>query len=288
MNLTRRVLCSAVVGTVATFPGVPAGQQTFSSRVEAVRLDVLVTVNGQPLRGLTARDFEIRDNGIPQQVDLVTFEKIPLNVVLALDMSDSLTDEGLRHLRDAAGALLDELILDDRAGLITFNHALARPSAVTDEVATVKAGLGSARLGGLTALVDASHAAMTMAVAPGGRGLVVVFSDGLDTASWLSPDLVLATARRSEVVVYGVAVGRSGGDSFLEDLTDATGGRLLRVRSTDALRSTFLRILEEFRHRYLVSFTPQGVPAPGFHRLDVRVNVKNARVRARAGYTGES
>jgi len=266
----------------------PARQQTFTSRVEAVRLDVLVTVNGQPVRNLTAADFEIRDTGVLQQVDLVSFEKIPLNVVLALDMSDSLTDAGVTDLRQAAHGLLDALIPGDRAGLITFSHAVARRSRPSSEVAVVKSALEAARAEGQTSLIDASHAAMTMAVSPGARGLVVVFSDGLDTSSWLAPDLVLATARRSEVVVYGVAVGRSGGDDFLADLSDVTGGRLLRVRSTDALRSTFLRILEEFRHRYLVSFTPRGVPGAGWHRLQVRVKVRNARVRARAGYTGGS
>ena len=266
----------------------PARQQTFTSRVEAVRLDVLVTVNGQPVRNLTAADFEIRDTGVLQQVDLVSFEKIPLNVVLALDMSDSLTDAGVTDLRQAAHGLLDALIPGDRAGLITFSHAVARRSRPSSEVAVVKSALEAARAEGQTSLIDASHAAMTMAVSPGARGLVVVFSDGLDTSSWLAPDLVLTTARRSEVVVYGVAVGRSGGDDFLADLSDVTGGRLLRVRSTDALRSTFLRILEEFRHRYLVSFTPRGVPGAGWHRLQVRVKVRNARVRARAGYTGGS
>jgi hypothetical protein len=61
-------------------------QTRILTKVEAVRLDVLVTANGQPVRGLGPADFDVRDNGVPQQVDLVAFEQIPLNVVLALDM----------------------------------------------------------------------------------------------------------------------------------------------------------------------------------------------------------
>lgn len=282
LRLSGAVLWLAVAASAA-----PA-KQTFTSRVEAVRLDVLVTVNGQPVKGLTARDFEVRDNGVAQQVDLVTFEKVPLNVILALDMSDSLTDEAVLHLRQAGRALLEGLAPDDRAGLITFSHAITRRSRLSTDIRSVQAALEAAKPAGATALVDASHAAMTMAVSPGARGLVVVFSDGLDTTSWLSPGLVLATARRSEVVVYGVAVGRSFGEDFLDDLTETTGGRLLEVQSTDKLRATFLQILDEFRHRYLVSFTPEGVARAGWHRLQVRVKVRDAAVRARAGYMAGS
>lgn len=280
-------LSGAVLWLAAAASAAPS-TQTFTSRVEAVRLDVLVTVNGQPVKGLTARDFEVRDNGVAQQVDLVTFEKVPLNVILALDMSDSLTDEAVLHLRQAGRALLEGLAPDDRAGLLTFSHAITRRSRLSTDIRSVQAALDAAKPAGATALVDASHAAMTMAVSPGARGLVVVFSDGLDTTSWLSPGLVLATARRSEVVVYGVAVGRSFGEDFLDDLTETTGGRLLEVQSTDKLRATFLQILDEFRHRYLVSFTPEGVARAGWHRLQVRVKVRDAAVRARAGYMAGS
>ena len=73
----------------------------FSSKVEAVRVDVLVTDNGQAIRGLGPADFEVLDNGVPQDVTLVSFDEIPLNVILALDMSDSVAGERLEQLRGA-------------------------------------------------------------------------------------------------------------------------------------------------------------------------------------------
>jgi VWFA-related protein len=112
---------------------------------------------------------------------------------------------------------------------------------------------------------------------------VVIFSDGLDTSSWLSRDLVLATARRSDAVVYGIAVGSSS-DNFLDHLTELTGGRLLRAETTNAVRALFVQVLHEFRHRYVVSYSPRGVERGGWHRLQVRVKRKNAEVRARPGY----
>ena len=71
-------------------------------------------------------------------------------------------------------------------------------------------------------------------------------------------------------VVYAVAVGRGSRHAFLEDLTRFTGGRLFSIDSTKDLRGTFVRVLDEFRHRYLVSYSPRGVAAAGWHRLDVR------------------
>jgi len=77
--------------------------------VESVRVDVLVLENGRPVRGLGPSDFDIVDNGVPQQVDLVSFDQIPLNVVFSLDMSDSLAGERLEQLLDASRAVLDGL-----------------------------------------------------------------------------------------------------------------------------------------------------------------------------------
>ena len=64
---------------IAGSASIAAQSQTFSSKVEAVRVDVLVTDKGRPVRGLQAADFEVLDNGVPQHVDLVSFEQIPLN-----------------------------------------------------------------------------------------------------------------------------------------------------------------------------------------------------------------
>jgi VWFA-related protein len=120
--------------------------------------------------------------------------------------------------------------------------------------------------------------------ADGGRNLLLVFSDGLDTASWLTPERVLDSARRSDVVVYGVSSRGPEGSKFLDDLTELTGGATLKIESTRDLSAAFLKILDEFRQRYLISYSPAGVLAGGWHRLEVRVKGRRATVKARAGY----
>lgn len=276
-------MAAALVSIVAGACVTTHARQTFTSGVDAVRVDVLVTANGEPVKGLRAADFDIRDNGVPQRVDLVSFEEIPLNVVLVLDMSGSVSHEGLEHLTRAGHAILEGLERDDRAALITFSNVVVQRSGLTGDLARLRAALSGARPQGGTSLIDASQAAMVVAESTSSRGLVVLFSDGVDTTSWLSRELVLATARRSDAVVYSVAIGRTY-DDFLNTLTELTGGRLLRAETTNTIRSLFLQVLHEFRHRYVVSYSPRGVERGGWHRLQVRVNRRNATVRARPGY----
>ena len=262
--------------------------QTFKSSTEAVRVDVLVTDDGRPVRDLERQDFEVRDNGVLQTVDIVSFESIPLSIMLALDLSSSVTEEGLGHLRAAGNALLDGLTPADRAGVLTFSHALVRQGSPGSNLAPARRALAEASAQGETSLMDAVHAAIVSASALDARGLVVVFSDGVDTSSWLTAPLVLDAARRSEVVVYGVTLGERLTEDFLRDLTNATGGRMFELQSSERLRSTFVQVLEEFRHRYLLSYTPQGVKPGGWHRIQVRVKGRSATVRTRAGYMGQS
>ena len=118
----------------------------------------------------------------------------------------------------------------------------------------------------------------------GGRNLLLVFSDGLDTASWLTPESVLDSVKRSDVVVYGVTARGPEDSKFLEDLTELTGGATLKIESTKDLSAAFLKILDEFRQRYLLSYSPAGVARDGWHRLDVRVKNRRVTVKARAGY----
>jgi VWFA-related protein len=262
----------------------PPQTPTFSAKVEAVRVDVLVTENGRPVRGLTHEDFEIRDNGVPQDVTLVSSEQLPLTVVLALDASDSVTGERLKHLQAAASALIHGLDRKDQVALLTFNQTLHLGSPPTSDVEPVQRAIDRIAPGGSTALFDATYAAMVMAESDVGRSLLIVFTDGADTASYLRREAVVDAARRTEVVAYGAAVASRRRPKFLKDFVDQTGGSLLEIESTGDLPNAFLRILEEFRQRYLLSYSPRNVTKTGWHRIDVRVKNRRVSVKARAGY----
>jgi len=116
---------------------------------------------------------------------------------------------------------------------------------------------------------------------------VLVFSDGADTLSWLTSKQLMRTAQRSDAVIYGVIARKA--TSLLRDLGRATGGNVFDVTSMAHLEDAFRAVLDEFRHRYLVSYTPTGVASSGWHTLAVRVKSREGGVRvvSRPGYLGD-
>ena len=284
--MSRRLSFAIVFLLLAPVSG--AQSPAFSSKVEAVRVDVLVTDNGEAIHGLGPADFELFDNGVAQAVELVSFDQIPLNVILALDMSDSVAGERLEQLRGAGSGLLAALKKDDQAALVTFSHAVQLGATLTTDVASVQAALAAAGSAGQTALIDGTYAGIMVGESDAGRALLIVFSDGVDTSSWLRADAVLDAAKRADVVVYGVSVVSRLKPEFLREVTSFTGGRLFEIEKKANLSATFLGILDEFRHRYLVSYTPRGVAKDGWHKLEVRVKNRRATIKARPGYLAGS
>ena len=280
-----RVALLAVMLALGLLVAASAQAPTFRAGVESVRVDVLVTENRRVVRGLRPSDFEVTDNGVAQAIDLISFEQLPLNVIMAFDLSNSMSGERLNHLRLAAQAVLAGVGGEDRAALLTFNDKLQRPYPLTRELHRLTATLDDLKPEGLTALIDGVYAGLTLAGADAGRDLLLVFSDGVDTVSVLPAVRVLEAARRTDVTVYGVTIRGEGHGEFLNDLSSDTGGRAVEIESTTDLQKTFLAILEEFRRRYVLSFTPRGVPASGWHRLQVRVKGRRPTIVARQGYT---
>jgi VWFA-related protein len=285
--MTRQGAVAALAATALLSSSSLAFQQpSFRSSTLAVRVDVLVTDGRKPVGGLTARDFELRDNGVLQTVDLLDGAGVPINAVLALDTSSSTA--GARHadLVAASEALLDGLRPVDRVALTTFSHAVSPRITLTGDVGAVRTELRGIRPTGQTAIMDAAYVAIAATLAQTGRSLVLICTDGYDTWSWLRPADVLESARRSNAVIYAVAAADARQSVALKTLADATGGDVLKVKSSSDLRRAFQRILQDFRSRYVLAYSPSGVPTGGFHTLDVRVRQRGLTVKARPGYTG--
>jgi VWFA-related protein len=277
---------AAVVLALLSSATLLATQPIFKASIDGIRVDVLVTDSSRrPMRGLTAADFLIRDNGVPQEIDVVSFGETSLNVGLAFDLSESIAGPPLARLQAASQALTSKLQPADRLALVTFDHVVTLRCALTLSRGCVNDALAEAKPIGETALIDGVFAGMTVGESETGRSLLMVFSDGLDTASSLNEARVLDMGRRSDVVVYPIA-SKGPRPDFLDELASLTGGRLHELGWNDDLSGTFAAILDEFRYRYLVTYTPKGVPKDGWHKLDVRVSRSGARVKARPGYQG--
>lgn len=309
----RILVC--VAAWLASGAGQPAQQPTFRSGTEAVIVDVQVTLGGKPVTGLTAADFELRDSGVRQDVQVVSFADVPISLLLALDISSSVS-ERLDDLVDAARQAIGALRRGDQVAVLAFNDRIAMQAPWSGDHAGVAARLDGLRAQGWTALYDSVLSAATLREGAAGRVVLLVFSDGLDTASVLSPGDAIDAARRSDLVTTVVSAGvrlRPGSGrearqffgldanlrrwfdsdpslfpySFLDVLTSETGGDLLRISSDAELAPAFRRIVDDFKNRYLLTYTPAGVPAPGWHPIEVTLQRRRGDVQARRGYWRE-
>jgi VWFA-related protein len=282
---TMMLVLVALAGTVPSVSQTP----TFSIKTEEVHINVLVTENGKPVRGLIADDFEVRDCGVRQTIEYVSLEQNPVSVTLVLDMSNSVAGALLQNLKAAGNELLGRLRKGDRAALITFNQTVRLDAASTSNIGQVKTALDQARTqsprAADTSLIDASFTGLINAESKTDLPLVVVFTDGMDTSSWLTQEEVVEAAKRGDAVVYAVSAGRLPGRAFLRDLTEATGGTAFEVESMNDLGRVFASIIEEFRVRYLLTYSPAGVSKSGWHPLAIRVNRRNVKITARTGYS---
>lgn len=284
---TDRITSIGVAIVVAISMATGRAQQSqapvFSARRDMVRLDVSVTDRGKPIAGLKSEDFTVLDNGVPQRVEYLSYDELALNIVLAFDASGSVAGPRVADLRSAGHAVLDQLRPDDRAAFVSFSHAVSLGSDLTGDLTKVRRAIESSGATGLTSIVDAAFTGLTLGASDTGRSLMLVFSDGVDTSSWLEPKAVIDAAKRSNVVVFGVTAARSR-DPFLKDLAEATGGDLAEVQKTSELRSTFVKLLAEYRLRYIVGYSPTGVASGGWHKVQVSVPRRNASIKARDGY----
>ncbi|MEE9179541.1 MAG: VWA domain-containing protein [Vicinamibacteria bacterium] len=275
----------------------------FGVEVRTVYADVFVTYQGKPIVGLTAEDFELLDNGVPQDVELMDTDAMGLSTMLVVDTSDSVLGEKLDHLKAAAHAFVEGLAANDEVGLLTFSRGMRLRRELGSDLGALHRTLDEPMEQGRTSLHDALYTGLKLAEARAGRPLVLLFTDGLDNTSWLTDSELLEVARESEAVIHVVGVrprfsialrtsGRSilgmaelGASDFLQSIARETGGRVWYCDSGADLKDIYLRILAEVKSRYLLSYQPQSVSSEGWHTLEVRLKGDwGSEIRARPGY----
>lgn len=262
----------------------------FQAEVGIVRVEVLVTRGGSPVRGLAAADFELREDGVVQELEPIVLEQAPVDAVLVLDASGSVNGPKLTALKAAAGAFLDGLRVGEQAAVLAFNQQVQLLQPPTAALAAVRHALEAVSPRGNTALVDAVYAAINLRKSDDRRMAIVAFSDGQDTLSWLTAPDVVAAAGRANVIVYGLTVRARGDwkDPFLGDVARATGGRVFEAANDRDLRARFLDVLDDIRSRYILRYTPTGPTPRGWRALSVRLVKAKADVLARPGYWREA
>jgi VWFA-related protein len=264
----------------------------FRARIDAVRVDVLVTRGDSPVTGLGPANFELRDNGVRQEVQSATLAET-LSVALVVDASASTSfTESWRPMMVAAQAVADALRQGDTASIVTVSDRFEL-IAHKAEPRDVRQALGrlSPDRHAKTSLWDGALAAASLVAEEPGRPLVVVISDGGDNASWCGRSCALNFFRSAGVIVDGIAPTRYGHDSdtgygpvSFDAIGRASGGAALRA-DDPRLASVLANRFATLRTGYVLWYSPRGVSAgDGWHKIEVSLNGARGRVVARPGY----
>ena len=256
--------------------------------VDVVHITASVTDGGGHfVRGLPRDGFRVFEDGVRQTITHFAAENIPLEIIVAIDVSGSMTD-AIDQVKAAVKKFVSALRPQDRVSIIGFNDnvfTVARPNA--DLAARLKAVDRLAPWGG-TALYDVIAQAIDQLDRQAGRRVLVVFTDGED----LNSHITLAAAERrlegSDVVMYGIGQGQAQTHSelrsLLERFTQKSGGRAF-FDNVGELDITFSAILEELSNQYLLGYVPTDGRKDGRWRaVKVELPGKDYRIRARQGY----
>lgn len=270
-----------------------AQQATFKSGTSIVGILATVTdAQGRLIPSLEQDQFTILDNGKPQEITFFQNETQPFTVVVMLDFSASMT-ANLELLKAATEQFILRLLPEDKGQVGAFSDKIEFSGEFTSDRDDLIAALKDLQFGNPTRLYDAIDASIDMLDGVEGRKIVLVFTDGDDTASRRGQRDVLEKARLEEVMVYaigleseffnGVRTQRTRPDRGLRRLADETGGGYFELKKTDELAPTFTRVAQELHSLYALGFSPAVLDGRE-HKLEVLVKTPGTRVRARRSY----
>ena len=244
--------------------------------------------NGHYVSQLDASAFAVSENGIPQKIDLVARESLPLNLVLLVDNSQSMSRR-MDFVRLAASRLATTLRTQDKVIVAPFNAHIGTVTGPTNDGPTIAQAIGVMHAQGGTALLDALRDSTELLKGLEGRRAVILITDGYDENSTCKVDEVLTAAESAQVTIYGVGIGgvaglSLNGEDLLRQIAKETGGRLfLSPREID-LVAVANAVASDAHNRYLITYTPADQKKDGTWRA-VSVDVPDGyRVRTRAGY----
>ncbi|MBI1745863.1 MAG: VWA domain-containing protein [Acidobacteria bacterium] len=285
-------------------------QQPIDSSVtnDAIRVQVnlvnltcsVVDKSSRFVTSLTREDFQVIEDGVPQQIKNFARESnLPLRIALLIDTSESVISK-LKFEQEAATRFFSTVLREpDRGLLVEFDSGVTLLQDFTNDVNRLARELKNLRAGGGTSLNDAIYQISDeKLLTTTGRKAIILITDGEDTSSKYSFDEALEMAQRAEATVFAISTnkaaffgggghhGTKNGDRVLTQLTEDTGGKVFFPAKADDLDMTFRQISEELRSQYSVGYISTNTKRDGTYRgLQVKlIDNKRLRIRHRKGY----
>jgi len=287
---------SAVVAAIASLViASSAAQEKFKSGTLTVPLYVTVTDEEKRLvPDLERADFEVYDNGKLQPLTLFENKSVAIAAVVMLDSSGSMTLI-LDRVKEGAEQFLMRLLPEDTGRVGAFNDKiqfLPQDEFTSDRDVLIRS-LKELDFGYPTRLWDAVDESIRRLESVPQRKVILVFTDGADTASRRDLDDVMQQARLKEIMVYAIGIEtrispngqtqRSSPDRGLKKLAEETGGGFLLLKKEDELGPTFTRVAQELHSQYVLGFSPATLDGK-VHKLEVKLKKPALNARARKTY----
>jgi Ca-activated chloride channel family protein len=298
---TRFFIPALAVALIAMAVAGEARQRgTFRSGVDVVSLSVTATgPGGRYVSDLQKQDFTVLEDGRPQELTFFERATTPLAVSLLIDSSTSMMRQ-LPLAQQAASEFVLRLKPGDLAQVIDFDRRVQVLQGFTSDRDTLERAIRRVVARGSTSMFNAIYIALrelgALAKPPGDeirRDVIVVLSDGEDTSSLVTFDHVLDGAKRSQSVIYSIALGLGGiptrrdathPEYALRTLAQETGGRLFLPKSAEELPRIYAEIADELASQYVVGYVSNSTAKPGWRTVSVRIGRPELRARARTGY----
>ena len=308
--------------TETTAPtGETIGEEEDAIKIETNLITIPVSVyerSGVYVGGLRQADFKIFEDGKEQEIAYFGNTSQPFSVILLIDTSSSTTFK-IEEIQDAAIAFVEQLNPEDKVMVISFDSGINVLTDFTNERQKIHKAIRQTNFGGATRLYDAVRTSLNKQLAKvAGRKAIVLFTDGVDTASMASDTKTLELAEEADSMVFPIyyntfldnrGLGGGGGVMstppiiggvfgaptsadyargrvYLEALAQLTGGKMFRAESTvGGLNAAFEGIAKELRSQYSIGYYPAEEGTPGQRKqIKVRVNRANVAIRARDSY----
>ena len=268
--------------------------QSFRSRIDIVQVTVAVTDSeGRLITGLSREDFQIFEDGDAQDITQFTDARVPISLGVLLDASDSMRGQAIVDASGAVDRFVGELLLgEDEALVATFNHRPRLAAPWTMPPSRTRNSLASLKPSGGTAIYDALASTSKLFEQRNHvRAAMVVISDGADTASDHSLFQALEDIRRSDALVYAIAIDSADArestrvnPEALREITSLTGGYTEVVRTAADLGPATARIADELNKQYTLGYSSSRPPDGTWRAIRVRVRNGQYMARARRGY----
>ena len=300
--LLRAAAAGLLLAAALGLPGRPVAAQdtpppgtVIRARAIVVNLFVTASSGKEYVRDLKKEDFTIYEDGVPQEIkyfnNLSQSKDLPLTIALLVDTSASVTDK-LQQEVATASAFFKQIVRanKDMVTLLEFHSEVILTQDFTDDPDRLDRALSKLRPGGNTSLYDAVYLASEEKLSSeAGRKIIVILSDGEDTASKVSMDTAIKSAQKHDVLIYGLGVrspNYPANFGALEKFCKETGGKFFSPSSSfEQLKKTFDAIMNDINHQYNMAYEPKNQQRDGTYRnIKVTVRRKGLKLFYRQGY----